>query len=162
MNYNNTTNLDGSKNNHRGADVFNYLLLGINKGVYSIIYQTRQDAIWIFKNIKPKKNIYVLKTPIIKNGKYSAFINNLKMEKSASYFIDSYDSFSKGDYFLIIGNRRDYFPTEEPNFFYYNNALNTPELKLDYFGIVEESQPDEEIQQNIQYLDKKFKVNLDD
>ena len=68
---------------------------------------------------------------------------------------------SKGDYFLIIGNRKDYFPTEEKSF-NHNNALNTPELKIDYFGIVEESQSDEEIQKNIQYLAKKFKVNLDD
>ena len=161
MNYNNTTDLDSS-NNHRGANVFNYPLLKINKGVYSILYQNYQDAIWISKNIKPKKNIYVLKTPIIKNGKYSAFINNLKMEKPVSYSIDSYGSFSKGDYFLIIGNRKDCFPTEEPDIFDHNSDLNTPELKIDYFGIVEESQSDEEIQKNIQYLAKKFKVNLND
>lgn len=83
------------------------------------------------------------------------------MEKSASYFIDSYGSFSKGDYFLIIGNQRDDFPTEETTFSH-NTALNTPELKIDYFGIVEEPQSDEEIQQNIQYLARKFKVDLND
>jgi hypothetical protein len=81
------------------------------------------------------------------------------MEKSASYFIDSYGSFSKGDYFLIIGNRQSTFPTEETTF-NHNTALNTPQLKIDYFGIVEESQSDEEIQQNIQHLAKKFKVDL--
>ena len=161
MNYNNNTYLYGSEY-HRGANTFNYRLLTINNEVYSIYQPDYQDAIWISKNIKPKKNIYVLKTPIIKNGKYSAFINNLKMEKPVSYSMDSYGSFFKGDYFLIIGNRKDYFPTEEPSYFNHNNAFNTPELKIDYFGIVEESQSDEEIQKNIQYLAKKFKVNLDD
>lgn len=160
MNYNNQTNL-GSTQYHRGANVFNHTLLSYSNLVYSIVYPDYQDAIWISKNIKPKKNIYVLKTPIIKNGKYSAFINNLKMEKPVSYSIDSYGDFPKGDYFLIIGNRKNYFPTEEA-LFNHNNALNTPELKIDYFGIVEESQSDEEIQKNIQYLAKKFKVDLND
>lgn len=160
MNYNNTTTLSSTEY-HRGANVFNSPLLSYSNSVYSIINPTYQDAIWISKNIKPKKYIYVFKTPIIENGKYSAFINNLKMEKSASYFIDSYGSFSKGDYFLIIGNRRSSFPTEE-NTFVHNNALNTPELKIDYFGIVEESQSDEEIQKNIQYLARKFKIDLND
>ena len=159
MNYNNNTTL-GSTDYHRGANVFNTALLSYSNLVYSIINPTYQNAIWISKNIKPKKNIYVFKTPIVENGKYSAFINNLKMEKSASYFIDSYSSFSKGDYFLIIGNQRSHFPTEETTLSH-NDNLNTPELKIDYFGIVEESQSDEEIQQNIQYLAKKFKVDLD-
>ena len=158
MNYN-STNLDFN-NYHRGATHFNGRLLKITNEVYSIIDPDYQDAIWISKNIKPKKNIYVLKTPIIKNGKYSAFINNLKMEKPVSYSIDSYSNLSKGDYFLIIGNRTKYFPTEEPDSFVHNDAFNTPELKIDYFGIVEESQSDEEIQKNIQYLAKKFNVDL--
>lgn len=160
MNYNNTTTLSSTEY-HRGANVFNHTLLSYSNLVYSIVNPTYQDAIWISKNIKPKKYIYVFKTPIIENGKYSAFINNLKMEKSASYFIDSYGSFSKGDYFLIIGNQRDDFPTEETTFSH-NTALNTPELKIDYFGIVEEPQSDEEIQQNIQYLARKFKIDLND
>ena len=84
------------------------------------------------------------------------------MEKPVSYSIDSYSNLSKGDYFLIIGNRKDCFPTEEPDIFDHNSDLNTPELKIDYFGIVEESQSDEEIQKNIQYLAKKFKVDLND
>ena len=163
MNYNNTTDLSSS-NKHRGANAFNCHLLEITKiinKVYSIVEPDYQDAIWISKNIKPKKNIYVLKTPIIKNGKYSAFINNLKMEKPVSYSIDSYNNLSKGDYFLIIGNREGYFPTEERPFVH-SDDFNTPELKIDYFGIVEESQSDEEIQKNIQYLAKKFKVDLND
>lgn len=158
MNYN-TTDLYGGEY-HRGAGSFNYRLLEIVNEVYSIYQPDYQDAIWISKNIKPKKNIYVLKTPIIKNGKYSAFINNLKMEKPVSYSIDSYNSYSKGDYFLIIGNRKGYFPTEEPSSFNHNDAFNTPQLKIDYFGIIEESQSDEEIQKNIQYLAKKFNVDL--
>lgn len=160
MNYNNTTTLSAN-DYHRGASVFNRLLLSYLHSVYSIINPNYQDAIWISKNIEPKKYIYVLKTPIVENGKYSAFINNLKMEKSASYFIDSYRSFSKGDYFLIIGNQQRFFPTEETTISH-NTALNTPELKIDYFGIVEESQSDKEIQQNIQYLARKFKVDLND
>lgn len=159
MNYNNQTTL-GSTEYHRGANAFNYTLLSDSNLVYSIYQPTYQDAIWISKDIKPKKNIYVFKTPVIENGKYSAFINNLKMEKSTSYFIDSYGTYSKGDYFLIIGNRQSSFPTEETTF-NHNTALNTPELKINYFGIVEESQSDEEIQQNIQHLAKKFKVDLD-
>ena len=160
MNYNNQ-DLSELVDYHRGASVFNYILLAKRNSVYSIYQPARQDAIWIFNNVKPKKNIYVLKTPIVKNGKYSAFINNLKMEKPVSYSIDSYDSLSKGDYFLIIGNREGYFPTEEKPFVH-NDAFNTPELKIDYFGIVEESQSDKEIQKNIQYLAKKFNVDLND
>ena len=83
------------------------------------------------------------------------------MEKPVSYSIDSYSNLSKGDYFLIIGNREGYFPTEEKSFDH-NDAFNTPQLKIDYFGIVEESQSDEEIQKNIQYLAKKFNVDLND
>lgn len=151
---------------------FNYSLLSKQDNYFFLHYPEAYEAVWVFKDIKVKKNIYVLKSPVVKNGEYSAFINNLKIEKSASYFIESYkpDSYNKADYFLIIGGRQGAdssfvnpiaFPTEEKAFSH-NYIRNTSELKIDYFGIIEESQSDEEIQKNIQKLAKIFEVDLEE
>ncbi len=162
MNYGSQA-LTGAGTQRVSASYFNYSLLKVVNSVYTIRYPDTQEAVWVSANIKPKKYIYVLKTPNIKDGEYSAFINNLTIKKSTSYFIDSFkpDDYNKEDYFLIVGNQQNDFPTEESSF-NHDTALNTPELKIDYFGIVEESQSDEEIQQNIQHLAKKFKVDLND
>ena len=120
----------------------------------------------------PKKYIYVIKTPLREEYPYTAYINKNKIISSESFFLneDEVNSFThssnyllKSYYLIIGGNKYHTLDTSNPG----SNdnkgkQIKTPELKIDYFGIVEESQSDEEIQKNIQYLAKKFNVDLND
>ena len=127
---------------------------------------------WKIMKMVPKKYIYVIKTPLREEYPYTAYINKNKIISSESFFLneDEVNSFThssnyllKSYYLIIGGNQYHTLGTSNPG----SNdnkgkQIKTPELKIDYFGIVEESQSDEEIQKNIQYLAKKFNVDLND
>lgn len=123
----------------------------------NIFNSTYQDAVWCFEKIKPKKYIYVLRTPTSGEEEYCGFINKTKLKKTNSYKACNDDS----DYYLIIGGVESHFwplsdtPREDIK------AYNMNELKIDYFAIVDEAQSDEEIEANIKYLADKFKVDLE-